>query len=241
MATVFGEWRRAGSPCGGGIVLWLRDLEPGAGWGVLDSRGRPKAALGHLRRVLAPVTVWMTDEGQNGVAVHVANEMPALLDGRLRVVLYSGSRVVDEAGEGVRLEPRSVVERRVEGMLGRWVDASYAFRFGPPAVDVIVASLEDSGGGPLSQAIFFPSQRPPAETAEELGLTARWVPGAVEVSADRLVHGVRILAEGWEAEDDAFAVAPGAVRSVGLQSLEPGRAWEGGHVTAVNLRGSLRI
>ena len=30
MAEVFGEWRRAGSPCGGGLVLWLSDLLPGA-------------------------------------------------------------------------------------------------------------------------------------------------------------------------------------------------------------------
>ena len=29
MAEVFGEWRRAGSACGGGLVLWLRDLRPG--------------------------------------------------------------------------------------------------------------------------------------------------------------------------------------------------------------------
>src|SRR5438552_4634674 len=44
MAEVLGEWRRDASPCGGGIVLWLRDLAPGAGWGLIDVRGRPKAA-----------------------------------------------------------------------------------------------------------------------------------------------------------------------------------------------------
>ena len=31
MAHVFGEWRRAGSPSGGGMILWLRDLVAGAG------------------------------------------------------------------------------------------------------------------------------------------------------------------------------------------------------------------
>ena len=44
MAEVFGEWRRKASPCGGGIILWSADLEPGAGWGILDSTGTPKAA-----------------------------------------------------------------------------------------------------------------------------------------------------------------------------------------------------
>lgn len=31
MAEVFGEWRRSASPCGGGLVLWLRDVLPGPG------------------------------------------------------------------------------------------------------------------------------------------------------------------------------------------------------------------
>src|SRR6185369_5545532 len=53
MAAVFGEWRRAGSPCGGGLVLWLRDLVPGAGWGLVDAAGEPKRALRQLRPALA--------------------------------------------------------------------------------------------------------------------------------------------------------------------------------------------
>ena len=44
MAHVFGEWRRAESPSGGGLILWLRDLVAGAGWGVVDHHGRPKTA-----------------------------------------------------------------------------------------------------------------------------------------------------------------------------------------------------
>ena len=40
MAYVFGDWRRAGSGCGGGLILWSRDLRPGSGWGVLDVDGR---------------------------------------------------------------------------------------------------------------------------------------------------------------------------------------------------------
>src|SRR6476469_2087652 len=54
MAAVFGEWRRPASPSGGGLILWLRDLAPGAGWGILDDHGEPKVAYHHLRRALAP-------------------------------------------------------------------------------------------------------------------------------------------------------------------------------------------
>ena len=61
----------------GGIILWSRDLVPGSGWGVLDHRGDPKVVLHHLRRALAPVAVWTTDEGLNGISVHIANDRPA--------------------------------------------------------------------------------------------------------------------------------------------------------------------
>src|SRR6202007_848772 len=57
MAYVFGDWRRRGSGCGGGLVLWSRDLRPGSGWGAVDVDGRAKAALGVLAPVLAPRAV----------------------------------------------------------------------------------------------------------------------------------------------------------------------------------------
>ncbi len=43
MERVLTEWRRPGSTCSGALVLALRDHHPGAGWGVIDSLGRPKA------------------------------------------------------------------------------------------------------------------------------------------------------------------------------------------------------
>ena len=54
MAQVFGEWRRARSTCRGGLVWFLRDLWPGAGWGVVDAAGAPKAAWYYLRARCSP-------------------------------------------------------------------------------------------------------------------------------------------------------------------------------------------
>ncbi len=88
MADVMGEWRRRASGCHGALVLWLKDMLPGAGLGVLDHRGLPKVAYHHLRRALAPIAVWTTDEGLTGVAIHVANDIGRPLRGTLRVALY---------------------------------------------------------------------------------------------------------------------------------------------------------
>ncbi len=250
MAAVFGEWRRAGSPCRGGIVLWLRDLAAGAGWGLLDRAGEPKVAYHHLRRALAPSAVWISDEGLGGVDVHLAHDGPAPLAARLRVSLYRDfEHQVGEASEEIELAPHSAATRNVESMLGRFVDASWAYRFGPPAQRLIVASLErggEEGAEPLSQAVLFPAGRPTAvETAAELGLRARArqrSDGGVELELEcaRFVHGLRVHAPGLEPADDALALEPGARRRLLLRrrgDAAPGAI----ALTALNLAGRVEL
>ncbi|MGP1673859.1 MAG: glycoside hydrolase family 2 protein, partial [Candidatus Limnocylindrales bacterium] len=217
MAEVFGEWRRSGSPSGGGLVLWLRDLRPGSGWGLLDHRGEPKVAWHHLRRALAPTAVWTTDEGLGGVVVHVANDGPEPLTARLRVALYRDLEVPVGGGETiVELAPHGTVDHDVEGLIGHFVDAAWAYRFGPPAQDAIVATLERLDGPlerPLAQSVRLPAGRALATAAlHDLGLTA-----SVEstdgdrvelaVSSRRLAYGVRLDVPGFVPGDDAFAMA----------------------------------
>ncbi len=243
MAEVFGEWRRAGSGCGGGLVLWLRDLAPGNGWGLLDAQGEPKVAYHHLRRALAPVAVWTTDEGLNGVDVHVANDAAEPLDATLRVALYRDRELpVDVATETVAVPPRTTVRRGVEEVLGRFVDASYAYRFGPPGHDLVVVSLERDGLL-LAQAVRHPlGRRHDVESADRLGLTAtaRAVSAgmAVTLATARFVDGARVSAAGYEPDDDAFPVEPGGTRTVLLRGDAP---WAGGTVRALNLRGAVAL
>lgn len=238
MAFTFGEWRRAASGCGGGIVLWARDLAPGAGWGLLDHTGAPKAALAHLRRALAPRAVWLVDEGLNGVDAHVANDRPDRLDAQLHVALLAGgTHTIAETTTLLHLAPHSNTTHNVEALLGRFVDPAYAYRFGPPAHDTVVATLRTGDGTILSQATHFPAG-PPLEPATDLGLVATVTvsdPLVVEVSTERLAWGVRIHAPGFRAEDDAFVVVPGMPRVVGLRPIVEGAWLEGAKVTALNL------
>jgi beta-mannosidase len=249
MAEVFGEWRRAGSPCGGGLVLWLRDLAPGAGWGVIDHRGEPKVAYHHLRRALAPVAVWTIDEGLGGVVAHVANDRPTALAGRLRVALYRDfEHRVDEAQEIAELAPHSARQWDIEALLGHFVDASWAYRFGPPQQDLIVVSLEaDERENPalISQAMRFPAGRPrEMETSTRMGLRAdvcEQADGALRlrVKTGRLAYGVGVHVPGFHPTDDAFSVEPGGERIVLLLPRTADATFAGGALTAVNLHGRI--
>jgi beta-mannosidase len=248
MAEVFGEWRRAGSPCGGGLVLWLSDLMPGAGWGVLDHRGEPKVAYHHLRRALAPVAVWSTDEGLDGVAVHVANDLPVPLRTTLRVALYRDLELrVDEARHDVELEPHRSRTYNVETILGRFADVSWAYRFGPPAQDLIVASLERADGELEAQCFRLPTGRPlRRETPERLGVEVHAQPtgdnsASLTVASERFLYGVRPSVPGFRPEDDAFCVEPGRPRVLALRRIVDGAEATQGSITALNLDGRVPI
>jgi beta-mannosidase len=153
MAEVFGEWRRPDSGCGGGIVLWLRDLVPGAGWGLLDHRGTPKPAARALAPTLQPVAVWIVDEGLNGLDVHVANDGPEPVDGTLEVALL---RADGSPGESASTELSVPAHGHhtagVEALLGRFADASYAYRFGPPPHTGVRAVL--TAGGTTHETVW---------------------------------------------------------------------------------------
>lgn len=251
MAEVLGEWRRAESPCGGALILWARDLVPGAGWGVLDSRGAPKVAYHYLRRVQSPIAVWLTDEGLGGMNVHVANDRQEPFRGSLRIALYQDSEfLVEEESRAIELDPHSTLMHGVEELLGRFVDVGWAYRFGPPGHDVVVATLEyetTPRGAPVSQAFRFPVGYPlRPELPERLGLVAHCEIGtdgvhSVRIRSRCLAFGVRIGVTGFEPHDDVFCVEPGAERAVRLAPVSREAEYRSGAVTAVNLRGRVPI
>ena len=247
MSDVFGEWRRAGSSCSGGLVLWLTDLLPGAGWGLLDHCLRPKVAYHHLRRALAPVAVWSTDEGLGGIEVHLANDCAEPLEAILRISLYREREIqVEEIERPVSLQAHGTDSRNLEDLLGRFVDASWAYRFGPPAQDLIVLTLE-SEGTLISQSCRNVAGLPIVrETAATMGLRATVRAAGddraeVTIAARRFAYGVRVEVPGFVPEDDAFSVEPGHSRTISFSRVDRAATSRGGHLTALNLAGRVPI
>jgi beta-mannosidase len=193
-----------------------------------------------VRRALAPVAVWMTDERLGGLAVHVANDGPDRLRAGVRVAIYAGERRLDEAGQELDLPAHGSWESDVDAILGRFADASWAYRFGPSAHDAVLVSLERDGVL-LSQAARFPAGRPlEPRTAEELGLEIARRGDGVVVRSRGLAYGVRIHAPGRVPADDSFHVEPGGERAVALRpsgGAAAGDPW----VTALNLRGTVHV
>jgi beta-mannosidase len=226
MEATFAEWRRPGSTCHGALVWTLQDLLPGAGWGVIDATGRPKSAWHALKRAFRPLQLLLSDEGTNGLDMHVLNETAhgrdvvvelfALRDGRQPVV--SGKRELT-------LAPRSTMSLAATDLFGAFFDTTYAYRFGPPSHDVTLARLSDiSSQEILAEAYHFPLGRSAALHDAQLELTLQRLEDgawALCLSSDRLAQSLSIACDGYHVADNGFHLAPGAEKRVILRPLDP--------------------
>jgi|CXWL01.1.fsa_nt_gi beta-mannosidase len=247
MSHVFSEWRSSATPTNGGLVWFFQDLWPGAGWGVVDALGTPKAAWHYLKRAFAPVTVLLTDEGLNGLRIHVVNERKETLAADVRLVHYRhGETPIHSAKCRLKVPGRGRVELWGAELSEHFYDATYAYRFGPPAHDVTVVSLYNvAGSAPikLAEAFHFP-QGHSLPARGNLGLEARVVSvrGVYQLNlkTKRFAQAVHIDDENFRPADDYFHMAPGASRLIPLTPLKPGVEPDG-ELHALNLHTPVRF
>jgi beta-mannosidase len=245
MAQVFAEWRSTRSTCRGALVWFLQDLWPGAGWGILDSHGLPKACFSALRRVWQPRTVVLTDEGLDGIHAHVLNDSPQPLAGTLELTLWRDGNVrVGHASAPVEVGPHGKVLFEAEALLGAFHDTAYAYRFGPPRHEVLAAALVAADGAVVAEAFHFVAKSEPVRSPVRVVATARaagddtWM---VRMEAESFLHAVHIDAPGFLADDDYFHLVPGRAKTVQLTPEGPGRNKPEVYLEALNLGDAVRV
>lgn len=223
MEATFAEWRRDRSPTMGGLVLSWRDLAPGAGWGVIAHDGLPKSAWYALKRAFRPVQVMLSDEGLNGLHVHALNETPAPVEATLRLAfLDAAGKPVAKAERLVTLAPRGGLTLSSAELLGRFFDATSAYRFGPAQHRLAHAILLDGDGAWIADAFYFPEGRD--VTPQATGLAAELVEDAegwsLHLSTTRPALSVQIDLEGeGRPAENGFHLVPGLPRRIPLLGL----------------------
>jgi beta-mannosidase len=245
MARTIGEWRRAESTCRGAILWFFQDLWLGAGWGVVDAAMRPKAAYYIAKRAMQPVALAITDEGNNGLHVSIANDRDRAFEGTLTVTLVRGaSTIVANADLPVVVQACGGSTVEIDAMLGRFYDTAYAFRFGPAGHDVVVATLRDNTGVIVAETFHFPLGLPNS-LVDELGLVceARRVNEVVvEISLSSLqfAQSVWLDCGDYRVDDNYFHLAPGAKRVV-IARAKHADATFNGFAQPLNAREGVRI
>ena len=239
LQRVYADWRAPRSVCGGGLVWFFKDLWPGAGWGIVDSTGRPKAVYWYLKRAWASRTVRMTDQGLDGLQVHVINEAHESLVGVVELLVYQHGRIrVAGAEQAITVAGRDSLALAGDAMLGHFFDTTRAYRFGPPQHDLVVARLRCSSGTVLAEDFHFaqgmnlPFQNPAAWTAR----AQRRADGSVELelSSEVFLQSVHFDCDGYAPSDAHFHLAPQSPRHVVFRPLDPNPRKFKAHVGALN-------
>lgn len=230
MAEAMAHWRRADSGCGGALVWTLRDFLAGAGWGLLDERGRPKPAFHLLARACRPQHLALVDEGLDGLCAHLQHEGADPIDGELRVTLYQHDEVpVAEGTHPLRLAGRGRARVPLVAALPHFVDVTWAYRFGPPAVSLAVAQWWRAGDAqPLAEACWF-APGVLARRHPDIGLQATVAPPDPTIPGRRRVRvrtraaawGLHAESDGWRPLDEFMHLAPGAAIWIDFEPCEP--------------------
>lgn len=229
------EWRRPASHTAGALLWLWRDLQPGAGWGLVDVHGQPKAAFYGLRRAAQPLRLSITDEGTNGLYLHLVNDTPQAVEGTLRLrCLKDGKITVIEATREVGIAPHAGLSIGAFDLFDRFFDAGHCYRFGPAPHDTVHASFNGA-----TDAFHFLA--PPTATQD----------GTIDVTLEQDDHGfyltlqvatttrfVEIVDDAFQPDDNFFHLAPGPRKIVRLRRIAPGEARPCGRVSALTLSGT---
>lgn len=222
MAATFAEWRRAASTCGGALIWFLRDLWPGAGWGVIDSSGLPKAPYHYLKRTLQPLSLSMTDEGGNGLYVHVCNDGPQPLQAQVQITAWRNGRAqVGQGSQAVQVPAHASQSWPLMACFDWFADWSWAYRFGPASAQVLQARLVSQDGQVLAQAFAFPAGLA-LPVVHDLGMRAvasTMGPDqvALRISTDQFAQAVHLDVDDCVPDDNYFHMAPASERTVVLR------------------------
>ena len=220
MRRVFSEWRNPASDCAGALVWFYKDLWPGAGWGIVDSTGKPKAAFWYLKRAWASQTVFLTDEGLDGFDIHLVNEDSEALDALVELDMLQAGRIVTSATQSsVRIPGRGAVTLKADALLGHFTDSTAAYRFGPPKYDVVNVRLKRRDtGGLLSEDYYFPcgfdltmQRTATIESSSDWQADGKVV---VTLSSDVFLQAVSVSCKDFEPSDNYFHLVPGQPKVV---------------------------
>ena len=211
MEETFAEWRRARSSCNGALVWNYQDLWAGAGWGIVDHTGEPKSPWYALRRALRPLQVSLSDEGVNGLAIHLHNDHAEARAVTLEFSCYAADTKVVTATRALTLARRSSSEISAAAVLGKFFDTNFAYKFGPCPHDVAVAMLRDSETGALlADAFFFPMGRQTPLPAGNLMVRLLHEAGcwSLLLTSSQAARSVHIEDDNYRASDNWFHLAP---------------------------------
>jgi beta-mannosidase len=143
---------------------------------------------------------------------------------------------VEFGDDTIEVGPRSAITIAATDLLGGFRDLTWAYRFGPPAYDVVHAKLSSADG--WQREVFYLPLGRGRHRRSDLGLAAsarrindgEW---SMTVTSRLFAQWVVVDVPGYTTTDSWFHVAPGTRHEVRLYADNP-RSTPRGEVRALN-------
>jgi beta-mannosidase len=243
------ELRRPGSTCRGALIFVLRDLWQGPGWGIIDSRGRPKSAYYAAKRSMSPVGVFAVDEGLNGLNAVVHNDRPSVLRTTLEVRLFAAAGAeIAHASTPIEIDAHTSRTLSVDALFDTFRDLTYSYRFGPSQLDTLSLRLVNADGTVLHECHYLPHGHQRAVdhslVVDARGWHSKPRELMVKVRSNRFAQFVSIDVVGAIPEENWFHLCAGDERTIRCDVVSGDvpmtgevRALNGATVTSFNFAG----
>ena len=245
MQSVFERWMHPDNACNGGLIWFLMDLVPGAGWGMLDVDGQPKPLYYFLRRAFSSQGVAWRDRGLEGLTADIRSGADEPLRGALRVqILQHAHTLIREFSKDIELSAGGRQAVAIDRELGQFFDTTYSYCFGPPKHDVVVATLLGADDRVIQTAAYFPNDRnlaPLNDATVDITCATDGDQASITITSDAFLQCVHLKARHFAFDDDYFHVAPQTPVTVTARRTGGGDRALSGTLTALNLDSGLRF
>lgn len=246
MSQVFSEWRSSHSECSGGLVWFLKDFWSGAGWGIIDSNGLPKACYYYLKRCWQPINIGITNETLNGVDIHINNETSQELNGKIEISLLNKNSIsIVNKTISIQVPKLETKTFNSDELLQNFYDTTYSYRFGPTKHSVVAVQLKNDNNELISEAYYFPNSEEPHNDANaSLNVSANQLDDTtyeLELSCNKFLYATCIEVDGYKPSDNFFHLLPDTVKRVTLKKMDPTTKRFKGYVSAINLTEDVKI
>lgn len=218
---------RANAENGRAALVWnLHDFKAGAGWGYIDTLGNPKSAFYALARTSKPTTAVFVDEGLDGLAAYLIHDGETALDCRLKISLFTEEgRTLEENEQIHTLQPRSTQRVSVDYFLGRFVDSSYAYKFGPRQFIACHLALYTKDGALVEQKTYAqPEVTQTVSPHIELTASAKKLSTfeyEIIINTNQPAFYVVLDIDDFLPNDNYFHLMPSTIKRIVIKSQKP--------------------
>jgi beta-mannosidase len=157
--------------------------------------------------------------------------------------LQHSQTLIAEEESTIELNASEAISLGIDEIIGRFLDTTYSYRFGPPKHDVVVVSVIEQSGESSHVAAFFPGSQN-LRQIDEMPLSTKLHHDGdvteVTLLSESFLQCVELVSRTHTFSDNYFHLAPNTPYRLMAHAREPGKSFRGS-LSALNASSTLLV